>query len=162
LALNPQVTVEIHHKQLDETSVGVVCESADLLIDCLDNFETRHLLNRYAVTHSVPLFHAAIREYYGVIALLHPPLTSCLECYILALSLMETGNPPVLGATAGVVGSTQAAMAIKVLGGMMEADYGVLRIIDLLTMSMDAIHLEKNPMCAACWLMISGGNRWPL
>jgi molybdopterin/thiamine biosynthesis adenylyltransferase len=150
LALNSTINIEIHDMQLDETSVRSVCESADLLIDCLDNFEARNILNRYSVAHSVPFIHAGIREFYGQIALLHPPHTPCLECFIPASAPMEPEDPPVLGATAGVVGSMQAAEAIKVLGGMKEAGFGVLRTVDLLTLSTDSIHLQRNPMCATC------------
>jgi molybdopterin-synthase adenylyltransferase len=147
---NRAIKVETHQLHLDESSVKTVCGPADLIIDCLDDFPSRYILNRYSVTHGVSLIHAAIREFYGQIALLHPPHTPCLECFIPKSSPKDEGTPPVLGATAGAVGSLQALIAINALCGRKEAGYGILRSIDLLTMSLESVLLEKNPSCPAC------------
>ena len=150
LALNPDIRVEAHELQLDDTSAEEVFESADLIIDCLDNFQTRYVLNRYAVRRGIPLIHAGITEFYGQLVLLHPPHTPCLECIIPADTPKHTAPPPVLGAVAGVVGSLQAVVALKALGGFDDAGYGRLQTIDLLTMSFDTIAVEKNPACPVC------------
>ena len=148
--LNSTINIEICDVRIDESSAQRVFASSDLIIDCLDNFETRYVLNRYSIKNSIPLIHAGITEFYGQLALIHPPNTPCLECFIPADSPKQKGSPPVLGATAGVVGSLQAITAIKVLGGFRSPGFGVLQTVDLLNMSFDSISIEKNPACPAC------------
>ena len=148
--LNPSITVEIRSERLTESTAPEIFGSADLIIDCLDNFESRYTLNRYAVEEGVAFIHAGITELHGQLILLSTPDTPCLECIMPPSSVGDRIRPPVLGATAGVVGSLQAVTALKALGGDEKAGYGVLRTVDLRNMTIDSIALEKNPACEVC------------
>ena len=108
------------------------------------------MLNRYAVANGVPFIHAGITEFYGQMALLNPPRTPCLQCFIAPAAAETHAPPPVLGATAGVMGSLQVVAALKVLSGRFEAGYGVFHTINLLDMSFESIALQKNPNCPVC------------
>lgn len=149
-ALNSDISVEISVGRISDDNAPSIFAGADIIIDCLDNFDTRYVLNRYSIASGTPLVHAGITSFYGQLALIHPPFTPCLECIIPPESIQKVKAPPVLGATAGVVGSLQAAEAIKVLGGMPEAGYRYLRSIDILNMSFESIAIERRPSCLAC------------
>jgi len=147
-ALNRSVNIEPHGVGINDETVASICSGADLIVDCLDNFDARYVLNRYSVREGVPLLHAAVSGYYGQLALLRPPQTPCLECFIPVGSSKATGPPPVLGAAVGVIGSIEALMAIDALRG--ETDDATLLTVDLVEFSIERTHLERNPGCPVC------------
>ena len=150
LQLNPDITVSaVTGKIVDDTAPSVF-ESADIIIDCLDSFESRFMLNRYAVKNRVPFVHAGITEFYGQLAFINPPRTPCLQCFISPGAAESQAPPPVLGATAGVIGSLQAVVALKALSGVFETGDSYFYTVDLLKMSFESIALQKNPNCPVC------------
>ncbi|MEA3409221.1 MAG: HesA/MoeB/ThiF family protein, partial [Candidatus Eisenbacteria bacterium] len=78
--LNPDVTVTPVITEIDRSTAQALIEGADLVLDCLDNPETRIALNRAAIAASVPMVYAAVSEYTGYLSFLNPPATPCLEC----------------------------------------------------------------------------------
>jgi adenylyltransferase/sulfurtransferase len=148
--LNPEISVEIVEGRITDDSAARAFSGADLIVDCLDNFETRFVLNRFAVAEQIPFIHAGIMSLYGQMVLLAPPKTACLRCFISPDAAGGTAPPPVLGATAGVVGSMEAAEALKVIAGLGDEAFGVLHTVDLMTFSFDSIALQKNPECPVC------------
>ncbi|MCP4714399.1 MAG: HesA/MoeB/ThiF family protein [Deltaproteobacteria bacterium] len=114
--LNPDISVTALTKKITADTVDDLIGDVDIIMDCLDNFDTRHILNRYAVKHSIALVHAGVFGMQGQIMFIKPPETPCLWC-------IHAGSPPqvmfpIVGATAGVVGSIQALEAVKYLSGI--------------------------------------------
>ena len=115
-ALNPGVLVTPLFEHLDESNIERIAGKADLAIDCLDNYETRYVLNAFCLRRGIPMVHGAIWGLMGQLTFLHPPETPCLRCIV--PEPPEKATFPVLGATAGVTGCLQALEAIKFLAGL--------------------------------------------
>ncbi len=146
--LNPDIAVEPVTEKILSENVGQVVGEADLMIDCLDNFETRHVLNRLAVEKSLPLLHGGVYGMGGQMMFIKPPETPCMWC-------INPGSPPpvvfpIVGATAGVIGCIQAIEALKYLSGVGDPLMGTLLIWD--GTRMDFMHLpqQKDPNCPVC------------
>jgi molybdopterin-synthase adenylyltransferase len=127
----------------------------DLILDGTDNFETRFLINDFAVESGRVWIYAAAVASYGLTLTIRPGLTPCLAC------LLESGNSSqaleetcdtigVLGPIVNLVASWQVAEALKILAGRPEALHGRLLSGDVWTGRMQAIRLARNPECRAC------------
>lgn len=146
--LNPDVTVTPVIVEINRSTAPGLIEGADLVLDCLDNPETRIALNRAAIATSVPMIYAAVAEYTGYLSFLNPPATPCLECFV--DGTRPAVDPPVPGCTAGVLGSLEAMEALKFLTGTGETLAGRLLVMEGAEPSFDVIEIEKDPDCPAC------------
>ena len=148
LALNPHVVVEpLTDKITEQTVAGLVADS-HIIIDCLDNFPTRHILNRYAVKTGLPFIHGGIYGISGQLTFIHTPETPCLNCIF-------PGSPPpavfpVAGVTPGVIGVLEALEVIKWIVGIGENLKGKLLIWDGELMEFQKIAINKDPNCPVC------------
>ncbi|HVH72817.1 MAG TPA: ThiF family adenylyltransferase [Candidatus Dormibacteraeota bacterium] len=137
-----------------------------LILDGTDNFETRFLINDFAVQSSIPWIYAAAVASYGLTMTIRPGLTPCLAC------LLESGNSShrmeetcdtigVLGPIVNLVASCQVAEALKILSGHAEALHGRLLSSDVWTGRMQSISVARNPECRACsrhdYVYLEGG-----
>jgi molybdopterin/thiamine biosynthesis adenylyltransferase len=145
---NPLVRVVPLHAVMDESSVEALVGEASLLIDCLDNFQTRLVLNSFAVRRGLPLIHAGVTGYCGQITFLHPPRTACLACLIPQAPPKETF--PILGATAGLLGCLEALEALKFLSGQGSLLAGRLLFCDGAGMQFQEVAIDKDPRCPVC------------
>lgn len=147
--LNPEVEIEGVDIALDESSARDLASRSDVVIDCLDNWSTRFLLNRVCVELGKPLIHAGIRGLYGQMLVIIPGRTPCLQC-ILPTPPKEERGFPVLGTTPGVMAMLQATETIKILTGYGEVAAGRLIIYDGYSMRFDSIPVRRRPDCTAC------------
>ena len=122
--------------------------NADIIVDCLDNFKARHILNTVSVRKKIPMVHAGVSEMRGQITFLQPPETPCLACFLPAKDSKKKNN--ILGATAGVMGSLQALEAIKYLTGIGQTLKNRLLFWDGISMNFETITIRKNPRCKIC------------
>jgi len=150
--INPDIQVEAISEMLDESNVLELVEGFEAIVDGLDNFYTRYLLNRAAISRNIAFFHGAINGLYGQATTIIPGKTACLRCIF-----PEPPSPttfPALGATCGVIGCIQATEVIKhfvKMGSLLE---NRLLLWDGLNGRIDEIELERNPGCIDC-----GGKR---
>lgn len=147
-AFNPDITIEAHQELLTAENIARIAGSADVLIDCLDNFETRYLLNTYALQRHIPLVHAGLWGLVAQITFLQPPATPCLRC--LVPQAPEKQPFPAVGALCGMAGSAQAAETLKYLGGFGSLLKGRLLIIDAEDMSFNEMYFKHDPACPDC------------
>jgi adenylyltransferase/sulfurtransferase len=133
---------------LDENNLERIIGSADILVDCLDNYETRYLLNDFSIQHHIPLVHGAIWGLFGQVTFLNPPETACLQCLI--PSPPAFGTFPAVGATPGVIGSLQALEVLKYLTSIGTNLSGTLLIVDGEDMSFTRLSIQPNRNCPAC------------
>jgi len=146
--LNPDITViPLTEKITDETLEDLVGAS-DIIVDCLDNFDTRHVLNRFAVKHRRPMVHAGVYGMNGQMLFIQPPETPCLWC--MHAGSVQVSIFPIVGATAGVVGCMEAIETLKYLTGTGSNLKGCLLIWDGSTMEFTKIELQKLPDCPVC------------
>lgn len=146
--LNPYITVTPIKKKLTSKNAVELIGDSDLIIDCLDNFETRHILNRVSVNRNIPMIHAGVAEFRGQISFLHPPETPCLACFLNQKTPRVKIQVP--GATPGVLGSLQAVEAIKYLAGFGPSLKNKLLFWDGLSMKCETITIRRNPRCKVC------------
>lgn len=139
-SLNPCIRVEWRQARISDDNIGELIPSADLILDCLDNWETRLVLDRYSRRTGIPLLHAAVEGYYGQVYLSVPGRTACLEC-IAPSNLNVKRKIPVLGASVGIVASLQALIAIRYLVGDYR-DEGTLILVDGRRPGIDKIDID--------------------
>ena len=146
--LNDRITVNLLPERIESDSVFECISKSDLIIDCLDSFQSRLTLNEYAIDAGIPLVHAGISEFYGQITFIQAKETPCLNCF---MPHKDTPGPiQVTGAVAGVMGSLQCLEAIKYLAGFGENLKNKLLFWDGLSMKFEKIALIKNPHCSVC------------
>lgn len=153
--INPHVRVDALIQRLDGQSLSDQVARADVVLDCCDNFATRHAVNRACVAHGKPLVSGAAIRFSGQISVfdLRLPDAPCYHCLFpeaddaQELRCATTG---VLGPLVGIVGSTQAAEAIKVLAGMGKPLTGRLLCLDALNMEWSTIRFRRDPACPVC------------
>lgn len=145
---NRNTSITRIYEKLTRKNAEKLIGSAALIIDCLDNFQTRHVLNEYSVKKGIPMIHAGVSEFQGQITFLHPPKTACLACFYPHTPKKEP--VPIIGATAGVLGSLQAIEAIKYLTGIGENLKNRLLFWDGLEMRFESVVIAKNKTCTVC------------
>ncbi len=126
---NSDVEIVAKPVKLDRANIDEVLGEADIMVDCLDNFETRFLLDDYSQRTGKPLVHGAIEGTYGQVTTIVPGKTKTLR--EIFPNVKGKGKLPIIGATAGVVGSIQAMEVVKLITGLGEPLLNKLLLIDL-------------------------------
>ncbi|MEK7475845.1 MAG: HesA/MoeB/ThiF family protein [Candidatus Coatesbacteria bacterium] len=152
-ALNPGVRVVALAEEVTDANIDKLSDGAGVLLDCLDNFPTRYVLNRCAIRTKRPLIHAAVTGFEGRLTVIDPGVTPCLRC--LFPEGPQPGVFPVVGTTPGVIGVLQAAEALKLLTGLGEPLRGQLLVYDGAAASFHQVTLAFDPACPDCGLPIA-------
>jgi molybdopterin/thiamine biosynthesis adenylyltransferase len=147
-AINPDIRINAIYTRIDETNAVRLIGNADGIVDAMDNYPTRYLLNDVAIRKKIPLFHGAIRGFYGQATTIIPGKTPCLKCIFPKAPPKEIF--PVVGATPGVIGTVQATEVLKFLLGSGDLLTGRLFIWDGLAGRAEEIYAERIPCCPAC------------
>ena len=157
-AVNPDVAIVAVHKRLEDfTVVG----SADIVLDCSDNFATRHAINRACVRHSKPLVSGAAIRFDAQLMVfdLRRPASACYACLFPEDAQVEEVQCSTMGVFApltGVIGAMQAMEALKLVAGIGESLDGRLLILDARTAEWRTVRVKKDPACAVCGKKESG------
>ena len=146
--INPDITVHAIDMKIDETTISDLIGGADGIVDALDNYPTRYLLNEAAIAENIPLFHGGIRGFYGQATTIIPGVTPCLKCIFPKPPPREVF--PVVGVTPGIIGIVQANEVIKYLLRCGDLLTGRLFIWDGMLGRADECCVERNPACTAC------------
>lgn len=153
-ALNPHIEVTPYDEPLSAANAERIFTGYDLVIDGTDNFPTRYLVNDVCAFQGIPNVYGSIYQFDGQISLFHAAEGPCYRCIYpeppppgLVPSCAEGG---VLGVLPGIVGSLQAAEAIKWITGAGESLLGRLILFDALAMSFKTVKLQKDPNCPVC------------
>ena len=154
-ALNPEVEVIARRERLEGQRLAELVAGVDLVLDCSDNFATRHAVNRACVSLRKPLVSGAAVRFDGQVSVfdLRRADSPCYGCLFPEDAGAEELRCAVMGVFApvtGIVGTTQAAEALKVLAGVGEPLVGRLMILDALAMEWRTIRLKKDPGCKVC------------
>lgn len=154
-AINPDVKVIALDKRADETLLDRLIPEADVVIDCSDNFETRYTLNRCCLRHGKPLVSGAATRFDGQLTLFDPRQahSPCYNCLYPEQGESEETRCAVMGVFAplvGIIGSMQAAEALKILLDAGETLCGRLLVIDALDMQLRTLKLTRDEHCPVC------------
>jgi molybdopterin/thiamine biosynthesis adenylyltransferase len=147
-AVNPDVTIEAIHTTIDAKNAKPLVGNSDGIVDAMDNFPTRYLLNDVAMTKMIPLFHGAIRGFYGQATTILPKRSACLRCIFPKAPPKEVF--PVIGVTPGVIGAVQATEVIKYLLNYGDLLTNRLFIWDGIRAHAEEIRIERDPKCVSC------------
>ena len=154
-AINPEVALTPIHARVDDEALRALVASADIAIDCCDNFATRHAVNRACVEARKPLVSGAAVRFDGQIAVfdMRDPASPCYHCLFGEGDELEETRCATMGVFAplvGIVGATQAAEALKLIAGVGESLAGRLLILDALAMQWREVRVPRDPACAVC------------
>jgi len=152
--LNPEVEVRPLSVVIDQDSVLDLVRGSDLVLDAMDNFDTRHLLNRACVETKTPFIYGGIHGLTGMLSTFIPGRTGCLAC--LFPGTMPAEVFPVLGTTPGVIACLQATEAIKYLVGLEGLLSGRLLIYNGQEMTFHEVELSPNQDCRVCGGRVEG------
>jgi len=147
-AINPDITIKTIDITIDESNAAELVGNANGIVDAMDNFPIRYLLNDVAIGKKIPLFHGAIRGFYGQATTIIPGKTACLRCIFPRAPPKEVF--PVIGVTPGLIGLVQATEVVKYLLGSGELLANRLFIWDGMQSHAEEIAVEKNPVCVSC------------
>ncbi|MDD1757235.1 MAG: HesA/MoeB/ThiF family protein [Methanotrichaceae archaeon] len=146
--MNSDISIEAVPEILDENNVSRLVGDADLIIDALDNFPTRYLLNKTALEKKIPFIHGAIYGFHGQATTVLPGKTACLRCIFCQSPTPSTF--PVVGVTPGIIGLIQTTEALKYLTCIGELLAGKLLLWDGLKPSLETIDVDRDPRCLEC------------
>jgi molybdopterin-synthase adenylyltransferase len=152
-SINSGVSVEGIVADLSPRNAADLLARFDLILDGTDNFETRFLINDFAIQNGQPWIYAAAVASYGLTMTIRPATTPCLACLMDTQQhgLEETCDTiGVLGPIVNLIASLQAAEAIKLLAGRTEALHGRLISCDVWTGRFQFVSVARNPDCRAC------------
>lgn len=154
LAINPEISVDIINRQLDDAELNHQVASADLVLDCCDNFATRFAINAASVATKTPLVSAAAIRFEAQISVFDPRVADC-PCYRCLYSdeaaVAETCTANgVIAPLLGIIGSMQAFEAMKLIMNIGVPLTGRLLLFDGLTMEWHSAQLPKDPDCPVC------------
>ncbi|MBK0394408.1 HesA/MoeB/ThiF family protein [Ramlibacter algicola] len=154
-ALNPHVQVEAVVARADADSLDRLVANADIVVDCCDNFATRQAVNAACVRHARPLVSGAAIRFDGQLAVFdtRDPHSPCYACVFPADAVPEETRCATMGVFAplvGIVGSMQAAEALKIASGAGEPLVGQLLMLDARTMEWTRLRTPRRATCPVC------------
>ena len=155
LEVNPEVQVVALGERLDGNPLSSLVASVDVVLDCTDNFATRHALNRACVKASKPLVSGAAIRFDGQLAVfdLRRPGSPCYACLFPESAETEDVACAVMGVFSpltGAIGALQAAEAIKLLCAIGEPLDARLQMFDALHAEWRTVRVPKDPACPEC------------
>ncbi len=154
-ALNPEIEILALEQRLEAEQLAEQIRHADIVLDCCDNFATRHAVNRACVAARKPLVSGAAIRFDGQISVfdMRQDGAPCYHCLFPEGGELEELRCAVTGVFApltGIVGATQAAEALKLLAGCGEPLVGRLLLLDALAMRWREVRYPRDPECPVC------------
>jgi molybdopterin/thiamine biosynthesis adenylyltransferase len=154
-AINPEVRVVALQERADAARLDVLVRGVDVVVDCSDNFATRHAVNAACVWHAKPLVSGAAIGFDGQISVYdtRDPAHPCYACVFPPEATFEEVRCATMGVFAplvGIIGTMEAAEALKLLAGIGPSLAGRLQMLDGRSMEWTEIRVARNPACAVC------------
>lgn len=152
--LNSAVKIVPKAEKISTENVNELLQGVSVAIDCLDNMETRYILNEGCVIESTPLIHGGVYGLMGEVSTIIPGQTPCLECMFPRSNKSEKFFP-VFGATPALIASLQVMEAIKLIAGFGEVLAGKILYVNGENMNFHIVRKKINSRCQTC----SGSKR---
>jgi molybdopterin/thiamine biosynthesis adenylyltransferase len=161
-AINPDVQVTPLTVRADEALLDELLPQVDLVLDCCDNFATRQAINRACVKHRKPLVSGAAIRFDGQVSVYDPRQESspCYACVFPPSEAVEEANCATMGVFAplvGMIGTMQAAEALKLLCGIGRPLTGRLMMLDGRSMDWSEVRVPRHSSCPVCGHAPTGG-----
>jgi molybdopterin/thiamine biosynthesis adenylyltransferase len=154
-ALNPWVQVNTFAQRADAALLNELVGAADVVLDCCDNFATRHAVNAACVLHKKPLVSGAAIQFDGQIGVYDPRNTQspCYACVFPPDTVVEETRCSTMGVFAplvGIIGAMQAAEALKILAHIGQPLVGQLLMLDGRSMAWHTVRIPRATHCIVC------------
>ena len=155
LAINPAVAVQVELRRADAAWLDKAVVDADVVLDCSDNFATRHAVNEACVQHRKPLVSGAAIGFDGQVSVYDTRLDDapCYACLFPPQAAFEEAACATMGVFAplvGIIGTVQAAEALKLIAGVGTSLAGRLQMLDARRMEWTELRLARQPGCKVC------------
>jgi molybdopterin/thiamine biosynthesis adenylyltransferase len=153
--LNSHVHIETIHAKATRSLLDELLPSVDIVLDCTDNFSTRHLINTSCVKHQIPLVSGSALRFDGQLSVFDPRKVSS-PCYACIFSPDEQfeevscSSMGIFSPLVGIIGAMQAAQALQVLIGFGEPLVGRMLLWNARTTQIDEFKVSRNPECPVC------------
>jgi adenylyltransferase/sulfurtransferase len=154
-AVNPDVEIVPLARRVEGNEVERLVAAADVVLDCSDNFATRHALNRACVKQRKPLVSGAAIRFDGQLMVFDlrdkdAPCYACLFPEEGEVEEVQCSTMGVLAPLTGTIGAMQALEAVKLLAGAGETPRGQLTLFDAKASELRNVRVKKDPGCAVC------------
>ncbi|MGV3570897.1 MAG: HesA/MoeB/ThiF family protein [Ramlibacter sp.] len=154
-AINPYVLVRPVVARADAQALAELVRDADVVLDCTDNFQTRQAINRACFAHGKPLVAGAAIRFDGQLSVYDPrqPASPCYACVFPPQQDFEEVQCATMGVFAplvGIIGTMQAAEALRLLSGVGSSLAGRLQMLDAKTMEWTEMRVRRDPACPVC------------
>ena len=153
--INSEIEVNAVAERIADARLDQLVAASNIVLDCSDNFATRHAINRACVAHRKPLVSGAGTRFDGQITVfdLRDAQSPCYYCLFPDHGDNEDARCAVMGVFApltGIIGAMQAAEALKLIAGIGASLSGRLLLLDALTMEWRTVRLSRDPACVVC------------
>lgn len=153
--INPEVICIALQQRADEARLHELIAQADIVLDCSDNFDTRYAINRACLVQRKPLVSGAAVQFHGQVAVFDcrhfdTPCYNCLFPEDSVAAGLRCATTGVFAPLVGIIGTLQAAEALKLLMGIDKGLNGKLLSINALNMNIMRSNLSKDPACHVC------------
>jgi molybdopterin/thiamine biosynthesis adenylyltransferase len=147
--LNSSIKLTPVFKRITERNARELIRGSNLVIDGMDNFETRFILNRACIAEGIPFIHGGVYGLFGELTTIIPGSTPCLACIFPEVPQVK-GTMPVFGVTPAVIATLQVTEAIKFLTGFGSLLTGKMLYFNGDTMDFTSRDLARNQTCRVC------------
>lgn len=151
VAVNSDIVIDAGFASIRDANAADLAAGCDVIIDALDNIETRYLLNQASLDLGIPFIHGAVNGFEGRILTVLPGQSACLRCLYHG-PVKEPEAIPVIGVAPAIIGALQATEAIKYLLKIGDLLTNRLVVYDGLGMKWNEFKVKRNPGCHHCGL----------
>lgn len=153
--LNEKIKINVYPIYLQPENINQIIKDYDFIIDAVDNFETKFLINDACVIAKKPFCHAGVIQFHGQVMTYVPGKGPCYRCIFEDIpqkgSIETCSQAGVIGAVAGIIGCVQAAEAIKYILKSGKLLTGAMFVFDALNLKTKIVNFQKcNPSCRVC------------
>lgn len=146
--INPQISVEAERQRISEETIASLVRGIDIIMDGMDNYPARYLLDDAAFREDIPFIHGAVNGFYGQVTSIIPGKSPCMHCIV--PHPPPTENVPILGVTVGVIGCIQVTEAVKIVTGTGSLLTGRLLLWDGREADTEVLRVTCDPTCKRC------------
>ncbi len=144
-ALNEHIAIQAACESISHDNAARLLDGVDVVVDCVDNDPTRLLVNRVCLRCDIPLVEAGVRDFCGYVMAVRRE-SSCLRCMGLR-SEAEPPKTPIIGCTAGILGSMQSSVCIQILLGIGKPPWGSMLLFDGWRNTLEHVEIARDPNC---------------
>jgi molybdopterin/thiamine biosynthesis adenylyltransferase len=149
VALNPEIKFEALTTEITKNGVHDIIGDADVVVDGLDNWRTRFVINDHCVMQGIPFVHAGVSALHGQMITIIPGKGPCLRC-IFPKEPPEVERVPVLGATPALLAALQVMETVKLITGIGETLVGRMLFLNGKEMEFETVEIKRSVKCPIC------------